>query len=523
MTNEEYELDDKRQSMLRFTDSPNDTDDNVAMLNRNPKTCGQKVKIWCKENMILLLIIGGVLIGSIIGIILRQFTLSETAITIIGFPGEIFMKMLKMLILPLIVSSLVSALARLDPKSSGRMGGLAILYYFSTTFIAAILGLVLVIAIHPGNPDAHHSRQMTSLQPEGKVITTLDSILDLLRNLFPENLASATFQQAYTKYVPIENKNSTLLNDTVIDYKRTVDYKDGMNLLGIITFCTVFGLYIGSMGVRAKPMAEFFNILYEIVMKLVQLLMWFSPIGIASLIISNLVHIKDINTMVQSTGKYMATVLAGLLIHFVVNLPLIYFACTRKNPVKFLKSMLSAVLTALGTSSSAATLPVTFDCLENKNKLDPRVTRFVLPIGATINMDGTALYEAVAPIFIAQMNGIQLTPVQYFTVTFTATVASIGAASIPSAGLVTMMLVLTSVGLPTEDISLIFAVDWMLDRIRTATNVWGDSVGAGIVHHFSKAHLAKLDEIEQKELEEEQMNEQHKLMKMISEENLHQL
>jgi solute carrier family 1 (high affinity glutamate transporter) protein 2 len=155
--------------------------------------------------------------------------------------------------------------------------------------------------------------------------------------------------------------------------------------------------------------------------------------------------------------------------------------------------MLQAWLMAIATSSSAATLPVTFRCLEENNKIDRRVTRFVVPIGATVNMDGTALYEAVAVIFIAQMNGIPLSVGQVITISLTATLASIGAASIPSAGVVTMLLVLTAAGLPTDDVSIILLVDWFLDRLRTSINVLGDSYGAGIVYHLSKSELAAQD------------------------------
>ncbi|KAJ8347276.1 hypothetical protein SKAU_G00286770 [Synaphobranchus kaupii] len=197
--------------------------------------------------------------------------------------------------------------------------------------------------------------------------------------------------------------------------------------------------------------------------------------------------------MARQLGMYMVTVMVGLMIHGGIILPLIFFFVTRKNPFTFYTGIFQAWITALGTASSAGTLPVTFRCLEENLHIDKRVTRFVLPIGATINMDGTALYEAVAAIFIAQMNAIHLDGGQIITVSMTATLASVGAASIPSAGLVTMLLILTAVGLPTQDISLLIAVDWLLDRMRTSINVVGDSFGAGIVDFLSQAELAEID------------------------------
>merc|ERR1712098_644476 len=179
-------------------------------------------------------------------------------------------------------------------------------------------------------------------------------------------------------------------------------------------------------------------------------------------------------------------------IHGFIVLPLIYSVICRKLPFRYIKNMLAALTTAWGTASSSATLPVTMNCLEEKNGIGPRISRFVLPIGATINMDGTALYEAVAALFIAQLNGVNPNAGQTIAIAITATAASIGAAGIPQAGLVTMVMVLDTVGLPIESVAVILSVDWLLDRFRTTINVLGDSLGAGIVSHLSEEEMAKL-------------------------------
>lgn len=243
------------------------------------------------------------------------------------------------------------------------------------------------------------------------------------------------------------------------------------------------------MGEKAKIMCDFFLVLNEIVMRIVGVIMWYSPFGIMCLIAEKIISLPDLAKTAEQLGMYMLTVITGLVIHTFCTLFLLYFVITRKNPFVFFRGILQAWVTAVATASSTATLPVTFRCLEENLGIDRRVTRFVLPVGATVNMDGTALYEAVAAIFIAQMNGIELSAGQIITISLTATLASVGAASVPSAGLVTMILVLTAVGLPTQDISLIVAVDWLLDRIRTSVNVIGDSFGAGIVDHLSRAEL----------------------------------
>uniref|UniRef100_A0A4W3IHQ6 Amino acid transporter n=1 Tax=Callorhinchus milii TaxID=7868 RepID=A0A4W3IHQ6_CALMI len=415
----------------------------------------------------------------------------NTTVLLISFPGDILMRMLKMLILPLIISSLITGLAGLDAKSSGRMGTRAMVYYMSTTIIAAIVGVLLVISIHPGNPKL---KKQVTMAMKNEDVSSLDAFLDLVRNLFPENLVQACFQQVGPTLCFNFNSlytSPTCYPPTYLPLAPVCSTSPAPTALLSVAF--TFGVCMGRLGERAQVMSDFFNILNEIIMKLVSLIMWYSPLGIAALICGKIAAIRDLEVVARQLGMYMVTVMVGLLIHGGFILPFIYFLVTRKNPLIFYGGIFQAWITALGTASSAGTLPVTFRCLEENLKIDKRVTRFVLPIGATINMDGTALYEAVAAIFIAQMNGIILDSGQIITVSLTATLASVGAASIPSAGLVTMLLILTAVGLPTQDISLLIAVDWLLDRMRTSVNVVGDSIGAGIVHHLSRGELAAID------------------------------
>ncbi|CAG2103755.1 unnamed protein product, partial [Medioppia subpectinata] len=478
----------------------------------------ETVWAWLVSNLLLVLTVLSVVGGLVCGCLMRYAHYDEDTIMLIGFPGDLLMRMLKMLIIPLIVSSLVAGLAQLDAASSGRMGSRALAYYFGTTMLAAVLGIVLVLAIHPGNPKIKEAAMLTIQEKTDTRVSTLDAMLDLARNMFPENLLQAAFasvrtewtrgarlnltgREAHVRWDRVENASVEVrapdgsLHSEVRFYQmvRSFPYIQNSNVLGLIVFCTAFGIICGQLGSEAETMIKFFVILNEIVMRLVVICMWYSPIGIASLIINKILDIGDMYSVAQQLGLYMLTVIAGLLIHAVITLPLIYYSVTRKNPLTFFRGMLQAWVTALGTASSAATLPVTFRCLEENNHIDKRVTRFVLPVGATVNMDGTALYEAVAAIFIAQMNAVDFNIGQIIIVSLTATAASIGAASVPSAGLVTMLLVLTALGLPTQDISMIIAVDWFLDRIRTSINVLGDAFGAGVVYHLSKAELDKWD------------------------------
>ncbi|KAF8561586.1 hypothetical protein P879_08651 [Paragonimus westermani] len=454
------------------------------------------------DNLQLLLMILAVVLGVVLGGLIKFMVpdISTRTATLVGYPGELLMNMLKMLIIPLIVSTLISGLATMDTKSCGKIGVWAMGYYILTTMLAVVLGIILVVSIHPGSAKIKLHRG-TGTHEGGRKPGTLDAFLDLFRNLFPENIVQACTHQVSSRFV-----NRTIVPDAVainetdipvrVDETLETYYLDTTNVLGLVTFSVAFGLCIGQLGERGKIMVEFFTVMDEIVMRLIRLIMWYAPIGIVFLVTGKILGVENLAVTAQGLGMYMLTVILGLLIHLFFTLALLYFSITRKNPYAFFKGMLQAFFTAVGTGSSSATLPITFRCLEEGLHIDPRVTRFVLPIGATINMDGTALYEAVATIFIAQMNNYSLGIAQLLTISLTATLAAIGAASVPSAGLVTMVLVLTSVGLPVNDITLILAVDWMLDRLRTAVNVMGDSYGAAIVSHLCRKELAALGPVD---------------------------
>ncbi|KAJ8008239.1 hypothetical protein DPEC_G00102740 [Dallia pectoralis] len=461
-----------------------------------------------KRNWLLIATVVSVLLGIGLGVLVREYaSLSKLDKQYFGFPGEILMRMLKLVILPLIVSSMITGVAALDSEVSGKIGLRAVVYYISTTIIAVILGIVLVVTIKPGVSQESDNIDRTGTTPN---VTTVDTLLDLVRNMFPENLVQACFQQYKTKRKELEalevKPNTTTfppLSTTVMatifppenitkDYTIVGAYSDGINVLGLIVFCVAFGLVIGKMGERGRILLEFFDALNEATMRLVQIIMCYMPVGILFLIAAKIIEVEDWEIF-KKMGMYMVTVMAGLAIHSTICLPLIYFAIVRKNPYTFILGMAQALVTALMISSSSATLPVTFRCAEENLRIDKRITRFVLPVGATINMDGTALYEAVAAIFIAQLNNFDLDIGQILTISITATVASIGAAGVPNAGLVTMVIVLTAVGLPANDVTLIVAVDWLLDRFRTMINVLGDAYGAGIVQKLSMRELERMD------------------------------
>ncbi|BFY99760.1 hypothetical protein BsWGS_02800 [Bradybaena similaris] len=490
-------LDNDVSSELTIDNNSNKSSENIS----NKRTCCQKTLRLLRKNLLVILLIVALIIGVGMGAGLRSLDrkLTKREIMYLRFPGELLMNMLQLVILPLIISSLISGMTSLDARASGKLGARACLYYLTSTLMAVILGIILVLAIKPGE----QGDKPVAVDRTFKKVEPADTFLDLIRQMFPDNIVEACFSKKLTKLKEVKQGNLSLaeLNDTLYNnktiepvYEPSLERENGINMLGLVTFSIAMGIAINKLGIKGKPLKDFVEALCEATLLLVSAVIWYSPIGVLFLVAAQVVGMNDPVQAFEQLGFYFLTVMAGLAIHGFIVLPLLYFVLVRKNPYKFIFGMLQALVTAIGTSSSSATLPVTMRNLEENNGIDPRVTSFVAPVGATVNMDGTALYEAVAVIFIGQIRGFSMDVGSVITICITSTAAAIGAAGVPQAGLVTMVIVLTSVGFPIDDVAMILAVDWLLDRFRTMINVLGDAIGAGIVHHFSKADLRKMDE-----------------------------
>ena len=394
-------------------------------------------------------ILGGVIAGVLCGWYFGQ------SMTAIAWIGKLFLDLLTMTIIPLIVAAVISGITALgDIRKLGRFGGLTLLYYLSTTAVAVLIGLIIVNIIQPGTGIS----ELSDVVPDKVAGRGSTGIEEIIGSLIKPNLIAAA----------VDNQ-----------------------LLPIILFCLAFGAALTTVGDKGKAVISFFDGLNDVMMKLVIWIMMLSPIGIFALIASQLGASgggEQFWQELSAVGMYVVTVAAGLLIHASV-LFVILLTLSRKR-IGYLLDLMRALFTAFGTASSAATLPLTMECAI-EGGVDRRAVKFVLPLGATVNMDGTALYEAVAVMFIAQAYGIQMDVTQQAIIFLTATFAAIGAAAIPSAGLVTMIIVLTAVGLPKEGIGLLLAIDWFLDRLRTTVNVWGDSVGAAVLERFLPDNCAE--------------------------------
>lgn len=369
----------------------------------------------------------------------------KAQVNYVAWMGDLFLKGLKMIIIPLILSSIISGIANIgDAKNLGRLGGKTILYYITTSTLALLTGLFLVNIIKPGvGADLGFENTV-----EGLDIAT-ESFGSTLLNIIPENIFKAM----------AENK-----------------------MLSVIFFAIIFGFFITKSAHKYRTLlSDFFNAVFEVMMKITMFIIKFTPLGIFGIVVKVVAQQTNLSELFARLGLYMLVVLLALAIHAFVVLPLLVKTIGKSSPFKHLKAVRTPLLTAFSTSSSSATLPLTMDAIENKSGVSNTISSFTLPLGATVNMDGTALYELVATMFIAQAYGIDLSVGQQIIVVITGLLASIGAAGIPMAGLVMISVILSAVGLPLEGIGLILAVDRILDMFRTAVNVWSDSCGAVII------------------------------------------
>ena len=501
-------------------------------------------------------------------------------LAVLDVGGEVFLRMLQMVVVPLVMASVMSGILGLgDVRKLGRPGGYAVSYYMCTTVLAVITGLVVVNIINPGksiDPKlvedarkegeetvAHVAGQNDARRVEWHNVTGDRAAEDgesrnasipdegewSVRIVIDQVGAAATPAKAVVQWSVDGNTFSDLENgefeagtDTgvyttkpVIALPEEANYARVLftaqtggdrsiieayvvsgapsigkivqnlvlmlftnNLLGsmveikllpLIVFSIAFAGMLTTLGERSTAIADLVLSINDALMNFILLLMKLAPIGIFCLVAARFAKAQldgQFLTLLKTQAWYMSTVLVGLAIHVFITLPTLLWVFTRRNPVQFFQQMSQALLTAFSTASSTATLPVTMECAEVQAGVSRRSTEFVLPLGATINMDGTALYEAAAAIFIAQAYALVdpsyvLTFDKQVIIAITATLAAIGAAGIPEAGLVTMLIVLNAVGLPLELIGLVLPIDWLLDRFRTATNAFGDAVGSAIV------------------------------------------
>ena len=364
----------------------------------------------------------------------------------VSWIGVVFLRALNMVVVPLILSSIISGVASIGGGSNlGRLGFKTISFYIVTSFVAIITGLFFVNLFHPGSgANLINAAKVDSLPSVG------NSVSDNLIRMIPDNVFDAMAKG---------------------------------QILPVIFFAILFGFFITQIkSEKQEIMIRFFDAVFEVMMKITMFVIRFTPLGVLAIVAKEVAkNSGTLGNIAGSLGIYMLTVFVALIIHAGITLPLAVKFIGKVNPYRHFRNMAAPLLTAFSTSSSNAALPLSMEAVEHKDGVSGKITSFTLPLGATINMNGTALYECVAVIFISQAYGIHLTALQQLIVVVTALLAAIGSAGIPMAGLVMMTIVLNAVNLPLEGVGLILAVDRILDMSRTTVNVWGDTCAAVII------------------------------------------
>jgi Na+/H+-dicarboxylate symporter len=479
-----------------------------------------------QQSRFLLYIVVSIVLGALLGGFFPEQALYTK------FLGDLFLNALKMIVVPLVIASMIMGVANLgDVRKLGGIGKRTIIYYMATTALSVVVGLILVNIIQPGKGVRHGEiLDSVSYKIQGKQVilqgaelsdTQYDNRYQVV--LADQGIEGTVSSTTGSDRLTVSGWTATESGETVAPvpsgtgirvglgvaarvrgkdktiFQVLTDVLTGMvpqnifkamvetDVLPLIVFSLLFGGVLTTLGDVARPVIELISGINETIMKIVHVVIAFAPVGIFGLIAGRMGDSGGWAGFLPElikVGWYASTVILGLSIHGLVVLPLILLFVARRNVASFVTNQLPAITTAFSTASSSATLPLTIECATLKNRISNRVSSFVLPLGATINMDGTALYEAVAAIFIAQVYGIHLGPIEMVIVFLTATLAAIGAAGIPEAGLVTMVIVLRAVDLPIEGITLILIIDWFLDRCRTTVNVWGDAVGAAVIAHY---------------------------------------
>lgn len=443
--------------------------------------------------------------GFLLGIVIREADPSTTTVQLLGFIGELFVNALKMVVVPLIATGMIMAVVKLgDISKIKTIGTRALSYYLLTTFLAAVEGLVWVNLFNPGVNVSSGTGDQTVIgegadcvRASEEFCVTLDGLARSMKNA---SLAGAVVgaaevvpgacQSMVPEICSVMEKKTTL--DAFLDIGRNmlpsnlvVAYQE-TNIIGIIVFCLVFGYYLAKQP-NSQPAMDMIGACNTALMDMVNLIIVFTPVGVGSLVCGEVVKQPNLWEDFGQLGLFIATVVVGELVHALLVYPAIYGVVTRTNPYKVLSTLSGPMCTAFATSSSAATLPVTIQTVEDHG-VHEDISRFMLPLGATINMDGTAIYFPIAVIFIANWTGQG--PMDFATqasIAFVSAFVSIGAAPIPSAGLVYLLLIMQSAGVAvTGKVSLVLAVDWFLDRLQTMCNVTGDSMGAHLLEFLRR-------------------------------------
>ncbi|XP_061178438.1 excitatory amino acid transporter-like [Saccostrea echinata] len=467
----------------------------------------RKFRKSLRRHLLFILTLLAVIFGFVLGFTIRLAEPSKDTIQWLGMPGELFLRLLKMMIIPLLVCSVIHSTASLDPKSNGKVSAIAFIYILLTNILGCVIAIALFYVIKPGSDSP-----LSKGKPEVYEANPQDIFADLLRNIIPDNIVEASFRQSQTKYLQKEveqlipgnssyqnastNQNASTIH-VVRELVKSVGKTDGANILGLITACMFLGTAAGKLGKKAKPFLEFFAVSTEVVLQVLRWFLWMTPLGIGSLIAASLASTRDISNTFSSLALFLLTVTIGIVLHQALFLPLILFLTTRRNPFIYFISVGRAWLIGFAATSTAVAIPEMLNACENKNNIDKRVSRFVIPFCVTLNADGSALFITAAAMFIANITGQSLSFGDVVIIGLLTAIASLALPSVPSSSIVTLIMILSSLKIPVEAVSLLFAVEWFMDRIRTTSNLLSHTCCAAITDHFCQQNSQTTEDPEQ--------------------------
>ncbi|XP_055888853.1 excitatory amino acid transporter-like isoform X1 [Biomphalaria glabrata] len=460
------------------------------------KTCRERLR----DNAFLILTSVGIGLGFLLGLSIQRARPNSDTLMWIGLIGELYMRALKVIILPLIVCTIISGTSSTDAKSSGKIGFVAITYIVLTNALGGIVGIILCLLVEPGSISGNIDK---TTQLDARNLQTVDILADFIRNIFPDNVVGAALQVSQTKYTerPVtrlvklnsshtwDNGSDAMVNVTVKQLTRSLGSASGTNVLGLIVVSAAFGIAASKVQDRATNFINFFKAGADITFTIFDWLKWSTPVGVASLIARAIAGMEDVTTSFSSMGVYVVVVAGGNIAFQILFLGAIYAIFTRRNPVRFFMNVANPWLMAVGPPSSALPLPVLHKMSTDIYKVDPRVAAFVLPFSVTLNRNGSCLFVSASCLFIAQYSGLALSTGVIVTIGLLSIMSSLAIPNVPSASVVTILIILSTVGIPATNVGIVMALEWINDRARSTTNLVSHQLAVLIAWKFCKRGL----------------------------------
>jgi len=431
---------------------------------------------FCQSNKLSLATVLALILGITGGVVMRNWSWTEDTLGLIALPGEIYTRMLKMVVLPLIFPKLVLAVSSLDGKLSGKLGALLVACYFTQNIVNEAFSVMAAFIIQPGvgyGGLETLASNLSALSAEDDKETSFPVsliIIDLFKNMFPENIVKTMIFQ--TKSAISESQEKTIEETNV----------DATNNLGMVIVSITLGFALRATERSSSGVISFLEGIAAAFTKIIEWIVIFGPVGILSLVWYQTLKIEDVSLTLSQMGLYILTILVVLFIHAWLFMPLVFLLLTRRNPYRYMYNVMEVLPTAIATSSSLAALPITSRCLEEKNHINPKVVRFVLPIGATINMLPITM---VSILFLMQLEGITPSTSNLLVMCLTLTFVAVGAAGIPQDNLILIFMAVSILGFSTQNIVKVISIEWFIDRFSCISKIMLDSLIVGIVNHFA--------------------------------------